>query len=122
MERKKYYCLTISNRLWKNKLDEIKQYIYDNKLDKQINEFASKKYWQISNNENIKFNKDLLNWNTYIEDLKRLSLCYEDEIFTLSTQGEYLDDNHRYYFYNGKVQYAHITIKFDQFNKNKLED
>lgn len=122
MERKKYHCLTISNKLWKNKLDEVKQYIYDNGLDKKIAEFASEMYWEISNNENIKFTKGLLYWDTYVEDLKKLSLSFRDELFTLEIQGDYLDDCSKCYFYNGKVQYAHMTIELEEFDKNKLED
>lgn len=103
VKRKKCHCLTISNKLWKSKLNEVKQYIYDNGLDKKINEFASEMYWEISNNENIKFTKGLLYWDTYIEDLKKLSLYFKDELFTLDIQGDYLEDFSKCYFYNGKV-------------------
>jgi len=60
-------------------------------------------------------------WYEAINDMKKISKKYPDLIFILYGKGEDPEDIWKYYFKNGKSQFAPAIIKFEEFDENKLK-
>ncbi len=59
-------------------------------------------------------------WDTWEEDMKKLSLEFPDVTFHLWGEGEENIDSWYAHFKNGKVQICKAKITFDDFDERKL--
>jgi hypothetical protein len=76
----------------------------------------SSKYDQWSAEESHK-------WYEYDQDMKALSLKFQDVIFMLHGEGEDEDDKWNKYYLNGRVQVCHaiVLIEYPEFDLNELK-
>jgi hypothetical protein len=64
---------------------------------------------------------DSCKWYDCEEDMIKHSLEYPDLIFEIHGEGEESKDFWKIYVHNGKIQHSPVTIKYDEFNFNKLK-
>ena len=60
------------------------------------------------------------NWDSSIEDMKKLSTLYPKRVITLQYIGDKVSSTYREYYLEGKVQVVPVRMTFDEFNPSFL--
>lgn len=65
--------------------------------------------------------KDSCKWYDHDADMISFSKQFPETLFTLNGEGEEAGDLWIKYYKNGKTQYCHAVITYDEFDENKLK-
>lgn len=64
---------------------------------------------------------DGIKWHDHENDMRTYSKKHPKTLFKLSGEGEDNEDVWIEYYLNGKMQRTKAELKFDEFDKNKLQ-
>jgi len=62
-----------------------------------------------------------IKWYSHVDDMRKVSLDFPDNLITLEGVGEEDGDMWKKYFYNGKCQVAEAIITYEPFDPLKLQ-
>jgi hypothetical protein len=117
-----YFCLTAEYTVKDGeKIDEAKESdcLYDVSIDAKIDfDYSAARKVKVGRLGDIL--DDTFEWNTYYEDILRLSREHPNVLFDL-----YYEDTEEFasahiYFIAGLYQYSPAIVKYEEFDSNKL--
>lgn len=117
-----YFCLTAEYTVKDGEeIDEVKESdcLYDVSLDAKIDfDYSAARKVKVGMLGNLI--EDTFEWNTYYEDILRLSREHPNVLFDL-----YYEDTEEFtsahiYFIAGLYQYSPAIVKYEEFDSNKL--
>ena len=117
-----YFCLTAEYTVKDSEeIDEVKESdcLYDVSIDAKTRfDYPAARIVKVSTLGDLI--EDTFEWNTYYEDILRLSRKYPNVLFDL-----YYEDTEEFtsahiYFIAGLYQYSPAIVKYEEFDPNKL--
>lgn len=117
-----YFCLTAEYIVKDGEeIDEVKESdcLYDVSIDAKTDfDYSAARRVKVNTLGNLI--EDTFDWNTYYEDILRLSRKYPNVLFDL-----YYEDTEEFtsahiYFIDGLYQYSPAIVEYEEFDPNKL--
>ena len=117
-----YFCLTAEYTVKDDEeIDEVKESdcLYDVSIDAKTRfDYPAARRVKVSTLGDLI--EDTFDWNTYYEDILRLSRKYPNVLFDL-----YYEDTEEFtsahvYFIDGFYQYSPAIVEYEEFDPNKL--